>query len=86
MKLRRTGFPESLTHNGVSLARYWFEYDGETFGVSVAKYDHGVQWEVFHADTYGDVRDDWDRLCDVRREALGECERFLGDLRREESP
>ena len=84
LRLRRTDFPETLKHNGTPLGRYWFEVEGEAFGVSVAQYDHGIQWEVFHGDTCGEVRDDWDRLKDLRREAVEECQRFLGDLRREE--
>jgi len=80
LHLRKTGMPASLVYNGTALAAYWFEHDGEVFGVGRAAMTSKC-WEVVHADTMGTVRDDWRTLHEVRRDALEECERFLRDHR-----
>ena len=85
MRLHRTAFPDEVCHQGKPLAAYWFEHDGEVFGVTSALWDGAVLWEVFHGATVAVVRDDYDRLGDVRREAADDCSLFLLDLRAEVS-
>lgn len=83
--LHRTDFPEALRDQREGLpgilGQYWFEHDGQVFGVSRQKWDDGITWEVFHGWTVASVRDDYDTLAQVRREAVGDCQGFLEHLK-----
>lgn len=76
--LHKSNFPEDLK----GTADYWLRYGGEDFGVvkhfTSSRY---VTWEVFHAETFATVREDFEYLDHIRRYAAADIDAFLVDLK-----